>query len=298
MSVIRKLGLGISETNIRKIPIGLVATSMPDDDEDGISTAEEQSIGINPNNADTDGDDISDYAEILGWTNPYGAGKWTIDKRIAQRLSGRIILEVQKHGEAWYVNPKDGRRYFLGGPAEAQDTFRQLGLTVRDSSIAGIPYNYSNMSYMATNFYTLHYPDNWTLAEQVVQDKTYSNIPVLQKVNVTSDTGAAILEISSLQTTSDRTLQDFKVSSLSGAQKTSTRNIIIGVKPALIQTFKYQSTTTVNNLTYTNGAVIYADVMFSTKKFVHMKFSILNGDDFEISNSIFDKILHDLTLIY
>ena len=47
---------------------------------------------------------------------------------IAQRLSGRILLDVRRDGRAWYVNPIDLRRYYLGRPADAFQIMRQLGL--------------------------------------------------------------------------------------------------------------------------------------------------------------------------
>ena len=39
---------------------------------------------------------------------------------LASQLSGRILLQVEKNGEAWYVDPTDqNRRVFLNGPATA-----------------------------------------------------------------------------------------------------------------------------------------------------------------------------------
>jgi len=38
---------------------------------------------------------------------------------LATQLSGRILLQVEENGEAWYVNPVDKKRYFLNGPNAA-----------------------------------------------------------------------------------------------------------------------------------------------------------------------------------
>jgi len=35
------------------------------------------------------------------------------DVNLVNRLKGRILLQVESYGEAWYVNPADGRRYYL-----------------------------------------------------------------------------------------------------------------------------------------------------------------------------------------
>jgi len=47
---------------------------------------------------------------------------------IVNRLKGRILLQVEKNGEAYYVYPKDSKRYYLGRPADAFSVMRKLGL--------------------------------------------------------------------------------------------------------------------------------------------------------------------------
>lgn len=61
------------------------------------------------------------------------AGSNTISP-FAQRLSGRILLQVEAHGEAWYVNPADHHRYYLadGEAAYAIMRFLSLGITSAD----------------------------------------------------------------------------------------------------------------------------------------------------------------------
>jgi uncharacterized protein YkwD len=58
---------------------------------------------------------------------------------VAQRLSGKILLQVEAKGEAWYVNPETKERYFLGRPADAFEVMRSLGLGIKNSDIANIP---------------------------------------------------------------------------------------------------------------------------------------------------------------
>jgi len=50
------------------------------------------------------------------------------------KLSGRILLQVQQKGEAWYVNPADQKRYFLGRPADAFALMRQAGLGISEEN--------------------------------------------------------------------------------------------------------------------------------------------------------------------
>lgn len=58
---------------------------------------------------------------------------------LSQRLSGRIVLDVQRSGQAWYVNPADLRRYYLGRPTDAFQVMRQLGLGITAEKLAQIP---------------------------------------------------------------------------------------------------------------------------------------------------------------
>ncbi|MEK7122934.1 MAG: trypsin-like peptidase domain-containing protein [Patescibacteria group bacterium] len=54
------------------------------------------------------------------------------------RLKGRILLQVDRAGEAWYVNPPDGKRYFLGRPHDAFRVMRELGLGISNRDLARI----------------------------------------------------------------------------------------------------------------------------------------------------------------
>ena len=52
---------------------------------------------------------------------------------IATRLKGRILLQVESNGEAWYINPNNEKRYYLGRPANAFQVMRELGLGISDN---------------------------------------------------------------------------------------------------------------------------------------------------------------------
>ncbi len=55
-----------------------------------------------------------------------------VNLSLAKRLAGRILLQVESHGEAWYVNPLDVLKYFLGRPADAFAIMRKFGLGVSE----------------------------------------------------------------------------------------------------------------------------------------------------------------------
>jgi len=51
-----------------------------------------------------------------------------IDDDLSERLSGKILLQVEEKGEAWYVYPVDKKKYYLGRPSDAFSVMRNLGL--------------------------------------------------------------------------------------------------------------------------------------------------------------------------
>ena len=55
---------------------------------------------------------------------------------LSQTLSGRILLDVENKGEAWYIYPKDLKRYYLGRPTDAYNLMRTLGLGITDADLA------------------------------------------------------------------------------------------------------------------------------------------------------------------
>ncbi|MBI2984910.1 MAG: phosphodiester glycosidase family protein [Candidatus Kerfeldbacteria bacterium] len=87
--IMRRLGLGISDANLAKIPVAGSASEG--------------------------------------------------DLALRRRLAGRILIQVERNGEAWYVYPKTQQRYFLGRPADAFTLMRRLGLGITNANLSQIP---------------------------------------------------------------------------------------------------------------------------------------------------------------
>lgn len=51
---------------------------------------------------------------------------------LAEKFKGKILLEVESHGEAWYVSPSNYKRYYLGRPDDAFIVMRKLGLGITE----------------------------------------------------------------------------------------------------------------------------------------------------------------------
>ncbi len=132
--LMRNLSRGITNTNLERIPVGVLPGG-PDQDGDGLPDALENALGTNPGNKDTDGDGYDDKSELENGFNPEGSGKLPIDPAFTLRNDGLIFLQVENHGEAWYVNPGDKRRYFLGRPEDAFTAMKKFGLGITDADL-------------------------------------------------------------------------------------------------------------------------------------------------------------------
>ncbi|MFH1326354.1 MAG: CARDB domain-containing protein [Candidatus Falkowbacteria bacterium] len=138
--IMRSLGLGITNADLETIPIGIQEKiyTLQDTDGDKIPDNLEIAIGTDPNKADTDGDGFDDKSEIFNGYRPDKEGKFNYNQSLINRLKGRIALQVESHGEAWYINPSDGRRYYLGDGNTAYNVMRFLSLGIKNDDLRKI----------------------------------------------------------------------------------------------------------------------------------------------------------------
>ena len=137
--LMRKFGIGALNRDLEKIPIGLLeGFAISDSDQDGLGDRLEDAIGTDKNDKDSDDDGYDDLTEVKNSRNPVGQAVQNIDLNLANNNSGRILIQVEKNGEAWYINPKDDKRYYLGRPSDAFDVMRGLGLGISDIDLKEI----------------------------------------------------------------------------------------------------------------------------------------------------------------
>lgn len=58
----------------------------------------------------------------------------------AERVAGQILLQVEEHGEAWYVFPDTGKRYYMKDGPTAYEMMRSFGLGITNSDLDKLPY--------------------------------------------------------------------------------------------------------------------------------------------------------------
>lgn len=136
--IMRELGLGISNSDLDLIPVGLTSYETWDRDADMLYSTLEESIGTDPYVQDTDGDGFSDYEEILNGFDPLGPGMKEIDQELTHRLLGRIVLQVEEKGQAWYIHPTSGKRYYLPNGDAAYAIMRELSTGITNQDLAMI----------------------------------------------------------------------------------------------------------------------------------------------------------------
>jgi hypothetical protein len=140
LEILNKFGKGISNDNLARIPLAIDARFIrSDSDGDEVDDRVERAIGTDPFQADSDGDNYNDGLELKNHFNPLSPGKLPIDLEFSASLAGKILLQVEGNGEAWYVSPVDNLRYYIADFEDLSRVIRYLGkgiLTVHLEEIA------------------------------------------------------------------------------------------------------------------------------------------------------------------
>lgn len=138
--MMRNFGLGITTEDLNKIPIGINERFEGNDyDADYVTDKMEEALGTDPRDSDSDGDGYNDGTEIKNDYDPLGPGKLDVDPALGNRLKGKILLQIESRGEAWYISPDDGRRYYMKDGESAYQIMRYLSLGITNDNLEKIP---------------------------------------------------------------------------------------------------------------------------------------------------------------
>ncbi len=64
---------------------------------------------------------------------------YAFNQDLTERLHGYILLQVDQHGEAWYVRDTDDKRYYMANGDAAYSMMRFFSLGITDADLATIP---------------------------------------------------------------------------------------------------------------------------------------------------------------
>ena len=133
-NALHAFGLGVSDSDLDSIPVGIEdRADISDADGDGLDDRLEEAIGSDPDNKDSDNDGFEDGIEVKNGYKHDGVGYKHINKELCERLEGRILLQVERKGEAWYIN--NCRRYYLRDGKMAYQVMKFLSIGISDGDI-------------------------------------------------------------------------------------------------------------------------------------------------------------------
>ena len=173
-------GVGIRSVDLRRIPVSLDYLSGHDSDGDGLPDDFEKAYGTNHLSADSDSDGYNDLLELNNNYDPnYGnAYKLSYDESFAEKNKGRIFIDVEQGGAAWYLSPENNKRYYLGRPDNAFQIMKNLGIGISNENLSKISVE-SSQSYYANNEFGFSFEltDSWKnyLTSEHFTDFNYDN---------------------------------------------------------------------------------------------------------------------------
>ena len=146
---------------------------------------------------------------------------------LAKRLAGKILLQVESRGEAWYVNPLDLKKYYLGKPADMFEVMKKLSLGISNNDLARIPV-------------LAKYQEEMSSGEDPADNPATSTPPVVPIATTTPPVASSTPPTPPVTPTcSSWTYSDW---STCGASKTQTRTVVssaptdcIGGQPVVSQ---------------------------------------------------------------
>jgi len=222
---------------------------------------------------------------------------------LAKNLAGQILIQVEDSGRAWYVNPTDLKRYYLGRPADAFNLMRQLGLGITNGNLAKIdplvvkPENtnaYLTKNYTtpktadtrtyrdAGNLYSFDYPAGW-------QIKKFPNSPnELQLTNAERDFIAekkAVITIHKITVNEAAELGKFKIAlNNNKITKLNERNFTVADKEAFETAYLYP-------LAFQKTGLI----QLNEKNFLRVSLTAAKNNYSSYEN-VYDKLIRSLSL--
>lgn len=129
------------------IQLRSVLSSLPNNCSGGRPTLSQTCVyvadQVNTNQTDvvkTDGEEKSAETNIIvnGVINREQSLVVKKDTQLTNRLKGKILLQVESKGEAWYVSPSDGKKIYMANGNEAYNLMRNKGVGISNKDLGKI----------------------------------------------------------------------------------------------------------------------------------------------------------------
>jgi hypothetical protein len=304
LNLMKDLGLGITNKDLAKISVAKFNYgNLEDSDHDGLPNLLENALKTDPQKADSDNDGYNDSAEIYNDYNALGNNKIAIDKNLSKSMAGQILIQIEGSGEAWYVNPDNLKRYYLGRPADAFNLMRKIGLGITNNDLAKIdklitkPENtndYIVKNYTSpktnnirtyqnpNNIYSFEYPNDWKI-------KKFDSSPnEIQLTNAERDfikEEKGVITIHKFTTDSNTEIGQFKIA-LNDSQiiKKQEKDFKVADKPAFETSYLYP-------LAFQKTALVQID----DKNFLRVSLTA-SKDNYSDYENIYDALIKSLSI--
>ena len=104
------------------------------------------------NKEEKEEDESIDYSSVIKKEKEL-AGE--INNSLVNRLTSNILLQVEEGGQAWYLDPANKQRYFMGRPYDAFNMMRRFGLGVSEDNFSkfeklGVPSRFAGRILLRT----------------------------------------------------------------------------------------------------------------------------------------------------
>ena len=86
-----------------------------------------------------EGIDLSNLDSLGLFVADKDSTEQVLDKKLQSKLKGYLLLQVESVGEAWYVNPKDSKKYYMKDGAAAYNLMRYFSLGITNQNLNKIP---------------------------------------------------------------------------------------------------------------------------------------------------------------
>lgn len=134
----------IDQSNTTEVELSREETKPPhlkEDSKEDSSNSSSQEKNIQETKPATIQEEIPNPIEITNET----VTETKVSEKLSQKLKGHILLQVEKNGEAWYIHPELGTRFYMKDGPTAYEMMRYFGEGINNANLEKIQKGDSNL---------------------------------------------------------------------------------------------------------------------------------------------------------